>query len=245
MGGSSRRTTTGATGGTAQLQNDIYNTATSTANGGAPNASPYLAQAGQGFTAAQGAGETGLNAIQSGNYSAFMNPYQQQVINSLQPMFQQQNQGALNAVNQQATAQGAFGGSRQGVAEGTALASNQLNQNNLLANLEQSGFNTATSNALNAANLGMGASSGLAGLGQYDTGLAFQRAMFPEEALTAGMQGGGTQSTQTTQQTSGNPLNAVLGIGGLAASFIPGGGAISGLFHDGAQSPPDAWGGVG
>ena len=52
------------------------------------------------------------------NVGAYMNPYQQEVIDRTQQDIERQRQMAMNTLGAQATAARAFGGSRQGVAEG-------------------------------------------------------------------------------------------------------------------------------
>lgn len=173
-------------------------------------------QAQSGLAATQAAGNAGANAISSGNYGQFMNPYQQSVINPMLQQFAQQNQGTVNQVDAGATAAGAFGGSRSGVAEGTALAQNQMNQAQQLGNLEYQGFGQATNQAMQAANLGMGASNSLAQLGQSN-------ALLPGQIMQQG-QGGSTGST-TTNTASSNPWGALLGLAGTVGGAVLGGPA--------------------
>lgn len=196
--------------------NAMRNSAITNADAGNANAG----QAQQGFLGAQAAGQVGNNALATGNYSSFMNPYQQSVINPMLQSFQQQNQGLMSGVDSNATAQGAFGGSRNGVAEGTALAQNQMNQSQQLGNLEYQGFGAATNQALQQANLGMGASQALQNAGA-------QNAMLPGQILAQG-QGGQTGST-TTNTASSNPWGALIGLGGTIAGAAIGGPAGASL----------------
>lgn len=75
----------------------------------------------------------------------YMNPYISNVVDSVSKLGQQNLANSLNQTNDQAIASKAFGGSRHGVQEGIATAQNNLNTNNLLANLLSSGYNQATS----------------------------------------------------------------------------------------------------
>lgn len=77
------------------------------------------------------------------NIGAFMNPYTQNVTNNALADLERQRQMAGNTMGAQATAAGAFGGSRHGVAD--ALTNEAFAQQgaNLFGNLQQQGFNTA------------------------------------------------------------------------------------------------------
>jgi hypothetical protein len=87
--------------------------------------------------------QTYANGLQ--NIGQYMNPYISNVVDSINALGQQNLQQSLNQTHDQAIGAGAFGGSRQGVAEGVATAQNNLNTNNLLANLLNSGYGQATS----------------------------------------------------------------------------------------------------
>lgn len=83
---------------------------------------------------------SGLSGI--GDY---MNPYIQNVVNSVQDMSRQNLDQSLKQTADQAIAAKAFGGSRHGIQEGVATAQNNMNTNNLIANLLNSGYDRATS----------------------------------------------------------------------------------------------------
>lgn len=83
---------------------------------------------------------SGLSGI--GDY---MNPYIQNVVDSVQDISRQNLDQSLKQTADQAIASKAFGGSRHGVQEGVATAQNNLNTNNLIANLLNSGYDRATS----------------------------------------------------------------------------------------------------
>jgi hypothetical protein len=76
--------------------------------------------------------------------SQYMNPYIDNVVNSVNDFSKQNLDKALTQTADQALAARAFGGSRHGIQEGVATAQNNLNTNNLLANLLSSGYNQAT-----------------------------------------------------------------------------------------------------
>jgi hypothetical protein len=94
------------------------------------------------------AGQVGANA------TALMSPYAQQVIDPTIAAGQRQlalaNQGiAANAVNADA-----FGGTRQGVAEGQAMANTALGTQQQIGNMLTGGWNSALQPAYNLASLG-------------------------------------------------------------------------------------------
>ena len=79
-----------------------------------------------------------------GAINNYMNPYISNVVDSVRALGQQNLEGALTQTADQAIGAKAFGGSRHGVQEGIATAQNNLNTNNLLANLLSSGYTQAT-----------------------------------------------------------------------------------------------------
>lgn len=96
------------------------------------------------------AGQTAANVSQwrpdtflTGNVGAYMNPYiqnvEQQALGNQQRAYQQN----LNAIGDQAINSHAFGGSRQGVAEGVAAAENARQMGDLSAQLRSQGFQQA------------------------------------------------------------------------------------------------------
>lgn len=154
----------GPTKSTNRRMDEIYRTAQGAAAAGPPQ--PVLQS--QGFYGgATQAGQTGLDAL-TGNAGAqqqFMNPYQQQVIDRMNEQFGVQNQMTSNMVNDQATQARAFGGSRHGIAQGTALAENARNQGMQVAGLLNQGFDNSMNRAAGVANLGFGAAGAGADLG--------------------------------------------------------------------------------
>ena len=102
--------------------------------------------------------QQGLDALlgKPGAVQQFMNPYQGQVIDAINKQYGIGNQMAERQVNDSATRAGAFGGSRQGIALGTAMAENTRNRDAQIAGLLNSGFESAMGRAGQAVNLGMG-----------------------------------------------------------------------------------------
>jgi hypothetical protein len=154
------------------------------------------------------AGSLGLSAL-TGNADAFQNfqnPYQQ----TLNPIWNQIREQSLAAVGDQATQAGAFGGSRQGVAQGVALGQ----VGNAQAAQQYQSFNDAMQRALAASNLGFGAIGARAGLPQsYYAGQL--------GLLNAGL---GPTGTVQTEQMKNDLWSQLLGAGLTVGSlFLPGG----------------------
>lgn len=103
---------------------------------------PAFQQAGQ--TAAGVAGYTPGNFLQ-GNVGAYMNPYLQNVEQAALSNLNQGFQQSLNTIADRAINAGAFGGSRQGVAEGVAAAETARQAGDLSAQLRAQGYGQAAS----------------------------------------------------------------------------------------------------
>lgn len=182
-------------------------------------------QAVGGYQNQVGYGNLGMAAM-GGNAQAvqqMMNPY----LSTMNPVWEAARQGAVNQVKQQFTSPGAgaYGGGRQAVAEGAALAGigNQQAQMNLGA------FNQAMGQANALAQMGVGANQNLFNAGDYyrniqQQGLTDQYNQFQNAVNWQGNQLGllrnGTplSQTQSTPQTW-SPLGAILGLGGMAAGL--------------------------
>lgn len=95
------------------------------------------------------------------NIAQFMNPYTQNVVNRTGADMQRQMAMASNTLGANATAAGAFGGSRHGVAEGTMMGDALRGFGDTAANLNMTGFNQAVNNAQQQ----QGIQAGLAGQG--------------------------------------------------------------------------------
>ena len=203
------------------------------------------AQAGLGsfqpfVTAAQGA--TGPQAFQQ-----FMSPYQQQVIDTSLAEFDRQAQAQEQRIRDSAVASGAFGGSRQGVAEAEYGAASDRNRAQLQAGLLQQGFGQAQQAAQQNFMNQMGLASALPGLqradvstlgqlGALDRGLAQGQldadreaarmsAFQPQEQvdryanIVTGIMGGYPGQIQQTNIPNPTPLQNALAIGSTGAGI--------------------------
>lgn len=124
------------------------------------------------------------------NVGAYMNPYQQQVIDNTQNDIERQRQMAMNTMGAQATRANAFGGSRQGVAEGVTNAEYGRMAANAIAPMRMQGYNTAMSQAMADRAARLGAASQLGGMaGQaFNTGRAINQDMMTQGLMQQGLQ---------------------------------------------------------
>lgn len=151
-------------------------------------------------TGLQTAGNLGLGAL-SGDPTAagkLMNPYQQQVIDANNAQWQRVNQQTQNQIADRATQAGAFGGSRQGVATGTALSANNLAQASQNAGLLNSGFESAMQRAGGLAGLGFAGAGANANLGMGGVGSPNQWLLQMLNQGFRGPTGGTSGGAQTT-----------------------------------------------
>ena len=161
---------------------------------------PFLTKAG---TAADAA--TGLTGpMTAAQRTAYMSPYQQQVIDTTLAEFDKQAQMRQNQLAAQALGTpGAFGGGREGVQRAEYQTTSDANRSRILADLQQRGFQQASTarqqdlaNQMGIANLqqGLGGAAQdfsraqIAGLGTLGAGQqAQQQAIFDAERQAAQM----------------------------------------------------------
>ena len=184
-----------------------------------PASQRYVEQMRQAALAAQGnplyaqgrqLGGVGLSALggDQGALQQLMGGYGAQ----LDPYWNQLRQQTLGTIGDQATQAGAFGGSRQGVAEGAALG--QIAQGQ--AGQRYGEYQNALGRAGQLANLGFGIDPQMLGL------------------LNQGM---GPYGTTQTTHTQSDPFSQLLG-GGLSIASLFGGGPLAGLFGGGGGFGP-------
>ena len=124
------------------------------------------------------------------NVGAYMNPYTQNVIDRTQSDIERQRQMAINNMGAAATRANAFGGSRQGVAEGVTNAEYGRMAGNLVAPMRRDAFNTAMSNAMTDRSQRVGAYNTAMGNAMNDRsqrlGAANQLGGLANQAFTTG-----------------------------------------------------------
>ena len=161
-----------------------------------------------------------------GGIGTYMNPYTQQVIDTSMGDLERQRQMQMNQLGAQASAAGAFGGSRQGVAESLTNEAFARQGGQLAAGLRQQGFQTAlgasqqdVANQMQAALANQSARSAAEQFGQA-TGLqgqianqgAFGRAQEFGQGMTLDAQ---QANQQAAQQAANLRLQASGQLGGL------------------------------
>lgn len=176
-----------------------------------------------------GATSSGAPAVTAGqfpdaNLNSYMDPYLQQVANTSLSNLNRQNQIALSNVGSQAETQGAYGGARQGIAEGETNRGYADTSANLLANL----FNTGFGNAQNQINLDQNRALS-ANQGNQQSTLATNalNAQLAQQASLANQNAGLTANSQQIG-ASNNLLN------GSATGFNNGLAANGALFGAGS-----------
>lgn len=189
----------GILGSTAQRELDAM------AIPGAPGGGATLPQGIQDAQAQYGqyanAGSQGLAALTGGP-----NPFMNQYLSQMNPMFDQLRQQAMNAADERATELGAFGGSRNDVTRGVALGDIANTQ----AGLNFQAFNDSQMRALALANLGYGSQARSAFLPQ----------MYGQGQINLLNSAIGPYGTTQTQQTQNDPFSQLLGTGLTIASLV-------------------------
>lgn len=110
---------------------------------------PMMVNAGSiGYDSVAPTGEVGFERVNApsflqGDIKAYMNPYIDNVENAAVSRLQDATRQNINTIGDQARAAGAFGGSRQGIAEGVAYNEGARSAGELSANLRSQGFNQA------------------------------------------------------------------------------------------------------
>lgn len=178
---------------------------------------PALLEALKGYGGYADAGRMGLTALAGGS-NPFLNPY----MDALGTSFDEIRRRSLSSVGDAAQLAGAFGGSRQGVAEGTALG--EIGREEGLARM--GAFDQAQNRAAQAAGFGLAGLGGQAELARY---IQEYPQLFAGRQLGILNAGIGPYGTTQTQHTSSDPFSQFLGIGTL---FLPG-GPLAGLFGGG------------
>tara|TARA_B110000483_G_C18129879_1_gene517179 strand:+ start:269 stop:1198 length:930 start_codon:yes stop_codon:yes gene_type:complete len=124
------------------------------------------------------------------NVGAYANPYTGAVIDRTQQDIARQQQMASNQLGAQATAANAFGGSRQGVAEGVMAGEYGRMAGDFAAQQRQQNYSQALQAAMADRQARLGAASQLGGLGQqaFNTGQTIQQNQQQQGLLQQGIQ---------------------------------------------------------
>lgn len=179
---------------------------------------------------ASGANLQAINTYSNPSAAAanMMNPYQQQVVDATIRDVGNAAQMGLNQIGSQAQSAGAFGGSRQAIAEAEALKGFNQQALDQVSRLNQQGYQQSINNAFNAA-------QGLQNAGQQSFNMgnqlqqnqmmqgAMQQQMM-QNLINAGKQqyAGFTGSPQDGLNTMLSTISAQPQLGGEERSFKPG-----------------------
>jgi len=146
-------------------------------------------------TASAGALQGALGATQQAmqgplNVGAYANPYTSAVIDRTQQDIERQRQMAMNTLGAQATAAKAFGGSRQGVAEGVLAGEYGRISGDMAAQQRQANYSQALQAAMADRTSRLGAASQMGQLGQqaFQTGQTIQQQQQQAGLLQQGIQ---------------------------------------------------------
>lgn len=197
---------------TQQRMEEMWRAAQGAGNAGP---SPLVTGATDYNSGAMKAGNLGMGALTGdpNAVAAFMNPYQKNVIDEVQKNFGLLNDRTMMGVNDAATRAGAFGGSRHGVATGTALAENARTASGQVAGLLNSGFDDAMQRAAMAAGMGFQGAGANANLGMGGVGNPEQWKLMMQKLGFMGPMGqtsGGTR-TGITGDVKFEPLKYFMG----------------------------------
>jgi hypothetical protein len=182
------------------------------------------------------AGETGLGGI--GDY---FDPFQSQVIGGVQSSFDRLRGQASKQAEQEATAAGAFGGSRSGILEAERLRGLDEAEAQQIGQLQSQGFGRAADRLMaerqRLGGLGLAGIQNLYNVGQFAGGQQFQGQL----AGLQGRQGLMDYARRVQMQQQGAPfqnyqqalglLSPTLGIGGStqqSTTPLQGGGPLQG-----------------
>lgn len=183
------------------------------------------------YNAGVAGGQLGQRALSGdqGAVAQLMNPYQSQVMGAMDNEYLHSLKGISNNVNDAASAAGAFGGSRHGIAEGVALGEANRGYQGTVANLLAGGYQQAMGQASSLANMGLSAADGAHGLSEYERQVAMQQdpALRQLGLLTEAVHGT-PYGTSTSQPLYRNPVGDVLGMGLTAAGIYKGFGLNGG-----------------
>jgi hypothetical protein len=206
---------------TTQNQNSSWDNTSQARAGSIWDAATQAGNAGPGapitgasdyYTGVEKAGATGAAALGGDQHAidTLMNPYQKNVIDATNAQYDKSGQQVVNQTNDLATRANAFGGSRHGVAEGTAIGDNEMHRNATIAGLNQTGYNQTLDRAAQTAQLGTAAAGANANLGFSGVG---NPALWRLQTQKQGWLGPQGQQSSGAQTTAGFKQNFDYGIG--------------------------------
>jgi hypothetical protein len=118
---------------------------TTSSKSSSTTSNPYAIQA---FQNAQASLPTSYSPVTGGQINSFMSPYTSSVVNATLAENNQNQQLALNQINDQAQKAGAFGGTRQAVADALTTGQFDLNNQQTVAGLNNQNYSQALQAAM-------------------------------------------------------------------------------------------------
>ena len=198
-------------GGLGQVQRDASGQVTGFTGGtGVASYQPYLDDISQ---------QQLLDPSQG--YKAFMSPYQQQIIDTTMADFDRQALIGKQGVSQDAYTAGAFGGSRQGVAEAEYQSSSDRNRAALLAGLYGQGYNQALAQQQQQLGNLQGMATFVPGLQQQNIA-AFDALGQQDQLLEQSKLNAIAQANQSAYQLPIDRITDVANIYGTVSGAMPG-----------------------
>lgn len=197
----------------------------------AGGANPAMTQAvANPFQRASAANQMALQTYANPGASAanMMNPYQQQVVDATIRDVGNAAQMGLNQIGRQAQSAGAFGGSRQAIAEAEALKGFNQQALDQVSRLNQQGYNQAMNNAFTAASGLQGAGQQAFGMGQDIQRNQLMQGAMQQDAMQRLIDAGKTQyagyagQPQAGLNTMMSGLTGMPNMGGTTAYQTPG-----------------------
>ena len=191
---------------------------------------PFLTKAGTAADAATGLTGTGAGTG-AGSVQSYMSPYQQQVIDTTLAEFDRQAQIRQNQQAAQTVGvPGAFGGGREGVQIAEFQAASDRNRANLVADLQQRGFESAAQRRQQDLANQMGLSNLQRGLGA--AAQDFSRAQISGLGTLGATQQAQTQAIldaqrQAAQMAVDDPRRRLTMFGQGISGLTPGAGTVS------------------
>lgn len=179
--------------------------------------------AAQGLQGAMGATAAGVGyqpqSLANTDLTPYQNPYQQQVIDNTVGDMDRARRMTMNDIGAQATAAGAFGGSRHGLVESETNNNFARQVGNLSAQMNQAGYNNAQgaaqfdiNNDMQGQNMNMAAAGQLGGL----AGQAFNTG----QTINQGLMSAGAQQQALQQQLINGAMGQFQGWAGSPQSAL-------------------------
>ena len=164
----------------------------------------------------------------SQDYQAFMSPYQQQIIDTTMADYDRQAQISQQGISQNALTAGAFGGSRQGVAEAEYQSNSDRNRAALLAGLYGQGYDQAQGYRQQAMGNQLGLGSLQQGLASFVPGMEQQNLASldaigqQDQLLEQSKLNAMAQANQSAYQLPLDRITDVANIYGTVSGAMPG-----------------------